>query len=181
MLQKGEQSDDPKPTFAPLPSGEKIESVTLEQALEMFTLPRVVGATESGEEIKANIGRFGPYIQVGKTYVSIKPDDPFTITESRARELYAEKLQKDKEKFINVWGDVQVLNGRYGPYVTDGNKNVKVPKDTDPKSITEAEAKEMLDKAPAGKGRFKRKAVAKASTKPAAKKPAKKKSSTKKA
>lgn len=163
MLQKGEQSDseENKPDFAPMPPGAKIESVTLEQALEMFKLPRLVGQTEDGQEIKANIGRFGPYVQVGKLFVSIKPLDPFKITLEDARRLYAEKLQKDKEKYINTFGDVQVLNGRFGPYITDGTKNVKIAKDIDPKSITAQQAHEMLAAAPASKGRFgRRKTVA---------------------
>jgi DNA topoisomerase-1 len=154
MLQKGEQSDDPKPEFAPLPSGTTIENVTLEQALEMFKLPRTVGETESGEPIKANIGRFGPYIQVGKLFVSIKPLDPHTITLEEARELYAQKLKAEKEKNIADFGDgVKVLNGRYGPYVTDGKKNAKIPKGTDPKKITHDEAKKLIAEAPAAKRR----------------------------
>jgi DNA topoisomerase-1 len=154
MLQKGEQSDDPKPDFAPMPSGQKIETVTLEQALEMFKLPRLVGQTEDGQDIKANIGRFGPYIQVGKLFVSIKPHDPHDITLDEARELYAAKLKAEQEKNIADFGDgVKVLNGRYGPYVTDGKKNAKITKDTDPKSITHEQAKAMLEAAPAAKKR----------------------------
>lgn len=163
MLQKGEQSDDPKPDFAPMPSGAKIETVTLEQALEMFKLPRLVGQTEDGQDIKANIGRFGPYIQVGKLFVSIKPHDPHKITLEEARELYAAKLKAEAEKNIADFGDgVKVLNGRYGPYVTDGTKNAKIPKDTDPKAITHEQAKAMLAAAPAAKKRaFRRKTVRK--------------------
>jgi DNA topoisomerase I len=154
MLQKGEQSDDPKPTFAPLPTGTKIETVTLEQALEMFKLPRLVGTTKDGKEIKANIGRFGPYIQVDKLFVSIKPHDPFAITEAEARELYAEKLKADAEKNIADFGNgIKILNGRFGPYITDGKKNAKIPKDTEPKSITHEKAKELLEAAPAKKAR----------------------------
>ena len=166
MLQKGEQSDseENKPDFAPMPPGAKIETVTLEQALEMFKLPRLVGQTEDGQEIKANIGRFGPYVQVGKLFVSIKPLDPFKITLEDARRLYAEKLQKDKEKYINTFGDVQVLNGRFGPYITDGTKNVKIAKEIDPKSITAQQAHEMLAAAPAGKGRFGRRKTAAATS-----------------
>jgi len=158
MLQRGEQSDDPKPTFAPLPTGRKIETVTLEEALEMFKLPRLVGETEDGKPIKANIGRFGPYIQIDKLFVSIKPEDPHTITLETARELYAAKLKSEAEKNIADFGDgVKVLNGRYGPYITNGTKNAKIPKDTDPKSITHEQAKIMLDAAPAAKkGRFRR-------------------------
>lgn len=163
MLQMGEQSDDPKPKFAPMPSGAKIETVTLEQALEMFKLPRTVGQTEDGQDIKANIGRFGPYIQVGKLFVSIKPLDPHDITLEQARELYAAKLKAEAEKNIADFGNgVKVLNGRYGPYVTDGTKNAKIPKDTDPKSITEAQAKALLAEAPAAKKRsFRRRTVRK--------------------
>ena len=150
MLQLGATDDEDKPRFAPLPKGAKIETVTLEQALEMFKLPRVVGQTEDGQDIKANIGRFGPYIQVGKLFVSIKPEDPHTITLEKARELYAAKLQAEAEKNIADFGDgVKVLNGRFGPYITDGTKNAKIPKDTDPKTITHEQALELLKAAPA--------------------------------
>ena len=149
MLQLGNTDDEDKPRFAPLPKGTKIETVTLEQALEMFKLPRVVGQTEDGQDIKANIGRFGPYIQVGKLFVSIKPEDPHTITLEKARELYAAKLQAEAEKNIADFGDgVKVLNGRFGPYITDGTKNAKIPKDTDPKTITHEQALELLKVAP---------------------------------
>jgi DNA topoisomerase I len=152
MLQKGEQSDDPKPEFAPLPSGSRIETVTLEQALEMFKLPRLVGQTKDGKDIKANIGRFGPYIVVDKLFVSIKPLDPHTITLDEALELYDAKLKAEAEKNIADFGDgIKVLNGRFGPYITDGKKNAKIPKDTEPKTITHEQAKELLDKAPAKK------------------------------
>ena len=173
MLQLGSTEDEEKPQFAPMPNGAKIESVTLEQALEMFKLPRTVGQTKDGQDIKANIGRFGPYIQVGKLFVSIKPEDPHTITLEKALELYDEKLKAEAEKNIADFGDgVKVLNGRYGPYVTDGKKNAKIPKDTEPKSITHEQAKQMLADAPAAKGRFARKtSVAK---KTPAKKPRKK-------
>ena len=147
MLQLGTTDDEDKPRFAPLPKGAKIETVTLEQALEMFKLPRVVGQTRDGQDIKANIGRFGPYIQVGKLFVSIKPEDPHTITLEKARELYTAKLQAEAEKNIVDFGDgVKVLNGRFGPYITDGAKNAKVPKDTDPKTITHERALELLSK-----------------------------------
>jgi DNA topoisomerase-1 len=161
MLQLGNQEDEEKPKFAPLPSGAKLETVTLEEALEMFKLPRTVGTTPDGETIKANIGRFGPYIQIGKLFVSIKPLDPFEITETEARELYADKLKKEAEKNIADFGDIKVLNGRYGPYITDGTKNAKIPKDTDPKTITEEQAKELLNKAPAKKKSFPRRKTTK--------------------
>ena len=154
MLQLGATESDEKPEFAPLPKGTTLQEITLEQALEAFKLPRVVGTTEDGQEIKANIGRFGPYIQVGKLYVSLKEDDPHEIAEDKARQLYAEKLKAEAEKNIADFGDgIKVLNGRFGPYITDGKKNAKIPKDTDPKSITHDQAKKLLAEAPAKKGR----------------------------
>ena len=168
MLQLGETDGDEKPRFAPLPKGAKIETVTLEQALEMFKLPRVVGQTEDGQEIKANIGRFGPYIQVGKLFVSIKPEDPHSITLEKARELYAAKLEAEAAKNIAEFPDgVKVLNGRFGPYITNGTKNVKIPKDTDPKTITHEKALELLSTTTA---KPTRKRVVKKATKTSAKK-----------
>jgi DNA topoisomerase-1 len=157
MLQRGEVEDESKkPDFAPLPKDTTIDTVTLEQALGAFQLPRTVGKTEDGEEIKANIGRFGPYVQVGKTFVSIKPLDPHTITEAEARDLYATKLKKDAEKNINDFGTIKVLNGPYGPYITDGKKNARIPDDIDPKKLTQTEAKKILVEAPAKKRSFRR-------------------------
>ncbi|HSX36972.1 MAG TPA: type I DNA topoisomerase [Patescibacteria group bacterium] len=158
MLQRGEaENEAAKPDFAPLPKGASIDTVTLEQALTMFELPRTVGKTEDGQDIKANIGRFGPYIQVDKTFVSIKPLDPNTITEAEARKLYAEKLDKDAKKHINEFkGGIKVLNGPYGPYVTDGKKNARIAKSVDPKKLTEADAKKILAEAPAKKRGFRR-------------------------
>jgi DNA topoisomerase-1 len=158
--QKKEDGTEDKPQFAPMPAGARLETVTLEQALEMFKLPRVVGQTDDGQDIKANIGRFGPYIQIGKLFVSIKPLDPHTITLDEAKDMYAAKVQAEAEKNIADFGDgIKVLNGRFGPYITDGKKNAKIPKDSDPKKISHAEAKKLLAAAPAaGKRRtFKRK------------------------
>lgn len=150
VLQRGEVEGEEKPDFAPMPSGAKMESVTLEEALAMFKLPRTVGKTADGQDIKANIGRFGPYIQIGKTYVSIKPLDPHTITETEARDLYQAKLEKDANRIINTFPTgIQILNGPYGPYISDGKKNARIPKGTDASKITEAEAKKLLDAAPA--------------------------------
>lgn len=155
MLQLGDTEDkENKPQFAPLPAGTRIETVTLEQALEMFKLPRTVGETADGKTIKANIGRFGPYIQVDKLFVSIKPEDPHTITLEKALELYEAKLKAEAEKNISDFGDgIKVLNGRYGPYITDGKKNAKIPKDEEPKDITHDRAKELLAETPAKKPR----------------------------
>jgi DNA topoisomerase-1 len=151
MLQKGETSDDEKPAFAPLPKDTDMDNVTLEQALPMFDLPRTVGETTEGKPILANIGRFGPYVQVDKTFVSLKEDDPLTITEAKARELYAEKLQQIAERNIADFGTIKILKGPYGPYVTDGKKNARIAKETDPTTLTEAQAKKLLAEAPAKK------------------------------
>ncbi len=152
MLQRGEQSDDPKPTFAPLPQGRKIDDVTLDEALEMFKLPRLVGKTDKNEEIIANIGRYGPYIKVGDLFVSIKPHDPFTIDEKTANKLYKEKLAAERKKNVAEFpSGIKVLIGPYGPYITDGKKNAKIPKDVEPKDVTEEQAKKLLEEAPARK------------------------------
>jgi DNA topoisomerase-1 len=158
MLLKGDTEDETKkPVFAPLPAGTTIDTVSLEQALEMFKLPRLVGQTADGKDMRANIGRFGPYVQVDKTFVSIKPLDPFTISEAEARELYEAKLAKDAAKHINEFkSGIKILNGPYGPYVTDGKKNARIAKDVDPVKLTEAEAKKLLDAAPAKKRGFRR-------------------------
>ncbi len=167
MLQRGDTADeDEKPTFAPMPADTTIDTVSLDQALEMFKLPREVGLTESGDPIKANIGRFGPYIQVDKTFVSIKPLDPHTITEAEARQLYAQKLEKDAARNIAEFKNgLKILRGPYGPYVTDGKTNARIAKDQDPVALTEAEARAILKEAPAKKRRFKRKTAKKTTKK----------------
>ena len=105
----------------------------------MFKLPRTVGKTADGKEVKANIGRFGPYIQIDKTFVSIKPLDPRNISLKEAIELYDAKLKKDAEKNIKEFDNgIKVLKGPYGPYVTDGKKNARIDKDTDPAKLTES-------------------------------------------
>lgn len=153
MLQLGSAEDkENKPQFAPMPAGARIETITLDEALHAFKLPRLVGRTPDGKEIKANIGRFGPYIQVDKLFVSIKPEDPHEITLEKALELYEAKLKAEAEKNIADFGDgIRVLKGRFGPYVTDGTKNAKIPKDTEPQDITHDQAKELLAKAPTKK------------------------------
>ncbi len=156
MFQCGTKDDEEKPAFASLPTGKKMEDVTLEDAMEMFKLPRLVGQTPEGEDIQANVGRFGPYIKFGKLYVSIKPEDPSTITLETALELIAAKKKAEAEKFIQVFEgtDIQVLNGRYGPYITDGKKNAKIPKDKKPEKLTLKECEKLIKDAPAkGKGR----------------------------
>lgn len=158
VLQLGEAGDDvakdaPKPVFAPLPKDVTMHTVTLKDALPMFDLPRVVGQTKDGDEITANIGRFGPYVHVNKLFVSIKDQDPLTIGEAAARKLIEEKQEKERKKLINDFGKIKVLNGMYGPYVTDGKTNAKIPKDVKPKSLDEAACVKLLAEAPKGKAR----------------------------
>ena len=137
-------SDEEKPKFAGLrrevkdpESGEilqpaqKLDKITLEEALELFKLRRLLGETSDNEEVAASIGRFGPYIRYVSKFVSLKrEDDPYTVTLERALELVAEKKKADAEKQIKLFEDegISILNGRYGPYVTNGKKNAKVPK-----------------------------------------------------
>jgi DNA topoisomerase I len=158
MLQKGETADDEKPAFAPLPKETTMDNVTLDQALPMFDLPRTVGALEDGRAIFGNLGRFGPYIQVDKVFVSLKELDPLTITESEARMLFAEKLVQIAERNIADFGTIKILKGPYGPYITDGKKNARIAKDIDPTQLTQADAKKMLADAPAKKKFTKRRA-----------------------
>mgnify|MGYP000017532470 CR=1 FL=1 len=153
VLQLGEAGEDapanaPKPVFAPLPEGIDMDNITLEQALPMFSLPRVVGKTKDGDEIIANVGRYGPYVQVGKLFVSIKGQDPLTISEAEAGKLIEERQETERKRVIAEYGKVKVLNGPYGPYVTDGKRNAKIPKKIKPQSVTEVKAKQILADAP---------------------------------
>ncbi|MEM8983106.1 MAG: DNA topoisomerase I [Pseudomonadota bacterium] len=189
FVQIGTKDDEEKPKFAGLRPGQKMNDVDLETALELFKLPRKLGETAEGEPVSASIGRFGPYVRYGDKFVSMKEDDPYTIELDRALVLIAEKKKADAEKLIQDFPDdgIQVLNGRYGPYITDKKKNAKIPKDTDPKSLTLEQCKELLAAAPERGRRGKKKAATKASaanddgaTKLAAKKKTKK-AATKKA
>ncbi len=161
MLQIGEAEDEEKPRFAPLPEGATLDNVTFEQALEMFKLPRSVGKTVEGADIKANIGRFGPYVQVDKQYFSIKGFDPLTITEEEAKAVIAEISEKRKPIKEFPSGAI-ILNGPYGPYIKKDKVNARIPKDVDPETITEEQALQMITDAPkkTGKGRFARKKAA---------------------
>ncbi len=148
MIQIGEAEDDEKPQFAPMPEGKKISTVTFEEAMKMFELPRVVGKSPKGVDIVAQIGRFGPYLKVGSINVSLKGEDPFTISEKRANELLKEHQKMlDSRVIANFEKEgIQVLNGRFGPYITDGQINVKIPKDLEPKKLSLKQCQELLDK-----------------------------------
>jgi DNA topoisomerase-1 len=167
FVQMGTKDDEEKPKFASLKATQKMDALTLEDALELFKLPRTIGNTAGGEAIKVAIGRFGPYVQYGaKKYVSIKTDDPYTIELPRALELIQEKEIFEANRTILDFPDagIQVLNGRYGPYITDKVKNAKIPKDRDPKTLTLDECKELIAAAPARGKRFGAKKTAPAKT-----------------
>jgi len=151
-VQIGTRDDAEKPKFSGLRPGQRMNSVTLQDALKLFKLPRILGETPEGEEVAANIGRYGPYIRYGNKFVSLKAeDDPHIVTLERALALIEEKKKGDAEKQIKVFSEsgISILNGRYGPYVTDGKKNAKIPKDREPASLTLEESQTLLAEAPA--------------------------------
>ena len=156
MVQIGETDGEEKPKYSSLRKGQFIETLSLEEALELFKLPREVGEYE-GEEIVAAIGRFGPYVRHKGKFASLtREDDPLTIGTERAVELIEAKRKLDAEKYIKVFDenpDIQVLKGRYGPYIKAGKKNVKIPKDRKPEELTLEECVTLAEAAPEKKGR----------------------------
>jgi DNA topoisomerase-1 len=155
FVQIGTKDDEEKPRFAGLRPGQKMDHITFADAMELFKLPRTLGQTEAGETIVANVGRFGPYVKYGSKYASLKEDDPYTVTLERAREVIRLKQEADANRIIQDFPDagIQVLNGRYGPYITDKKKNAKIPKERDPKTVTLEVCRTMLAAAPE-RGRF---------------------------
>lgn len=152
MVQVGDEREDgEKPEFASLHANQSINSITLEEALELFKLPRVLGEYE-GQPVKANVGRYGPYVQLGKLFVSLpKEDDPMTVNLDRAIELIKVKQEEEKNKVIKTFPeneDVQLLNGRYGAYLKIGRNNFRLPKDKDPKELTLEECLEIAENQP---------------------------------
>ncbi len=188
--QIGMPEDEDKPKFAGLRPGQKMDAITYEEAMDLFKLPRELGLTPEGEEVSANIGRFGPYIRYDKKYVSLKEHDPYTVTLEEALMVVAEKKLADANRIIQDFTEagIQVLNGRYGPYISDGNKNARIPKGDDPTALDLETCQRLIAEAPEKKSRRKaatKKKVApkkKAATKKkvAKKKTTKKKSVTKK-
>jgi DNA topoisomerase-1 len=180
FVQIGTREDEDKPTFAGLRPGQKMSAITLEEGLELFKLPRKLGETPEGEPVSASIGRFGPYVRYGDKFASIRDDDPYTITPERALEVITEKKIADANRLILDFEEqgIQVLNGRYGPYITNKEKNARVPKDRDPKSLSLEECEELLAKAPVRKKRGGKKKTKK-KTATAKKKTAKKKAKRK--
>jgi len=157
FVQIGTKDDEEKPRFAGLRPGQKMDTINLADAMDLFQLPRTLGVAADGETITTNVGRFGPYVKYGSKYVSLKEDDPYTITHERALEVIRLKQEADANRLILDFPDdgIQVLNGRYGPYITDKKKNAKIPKDRDPKTLTLEECKALIAAAPErGGGRF---------------------------
>jgi DNA topoisomerase-1 len=184
FVQIGTKDDEEKPKFAGLRPGQKMNDITFEDAMELFKLPRQLGETPDGLPVSASIGRFGPYVRYGDKYVSIRgDDDPYTIELPRALELIEQKKIEDANRIIQDFEEegIQVLNGRYGPYITNKKKNARVPKDREPKSLTLEECQELLAAAPErgrrGKKKTKKKTASEAAPKKAA---AKKKAAEKK-
>ncbi|MEM9051858.1 MAG: topoisomerase C-terminal repeat-containing protein, partial [Bacteroidota bacterium] len=158
MVQIGDADDEEKPTFASLRHDQSMTTIGLEEALELFKLPREVGEFE-GEKVTAAIGRFGPYLRHKGSFVSLKADDgddPHSVEIERAIELIEAKRKADAEKIIKLFEEdetVQVLKGRWGPYLKAGKKNIKIPKDVDPESLTFEDCQKLIEEAPAKKGR----------------------------
>ena len=149
-----EKSAGEKPRFAPLPKRKTVKTVTLEQALKQLalpTLPRSLGKAVDGTELIAANGPFGPYLKGGKYNIPMKGLDPYTVTLKEVLPLYQAKI----DSMIADWGEIQIINGAYGPYIKGpGRRNhAKIPKDKDPSKITLEEAKEMLEHKPKSKAR----------------------------
>lgn len=161
VVQIGSADDEVKPRFAQLPSGKSIETITLDEALELFRLPRNIGEYE-GDIVTIGSGRFGPYVQHGGKYVSLpKEMDPMTVTLADAIKLIAEKREQERQRHIKSFEEdstMQVLNGRFGPYITCDGKNYRLPKSLHEcaAQLTYAECKEIVDKAPEPKARRKK-------------------------
>ena len=162
VAQIGLATDDEKPRFASLRTGQSMEALTLEEALELFKLPIDFGEYE-GEALSIGVGKFGPYVRHGKTYISIpKEEDPLTITRERAIELIAEKRQADKNREIKKFEaeDILVLNGRFGAYITHAGENYKLPKGTVAESLTLEQCQEIIaNEANKSKGTAKKKST----------------------
>ena len=180
MVQIGTVEDEDKPRFASLRPGQSIYTISIDEALKLFEMPRILGES-NGEQVSVGIGRFGPFAKRGSTYASLKKeDDPYAIDLARAVFLVDEKEEIARNRVIKQFpdSDIQVLNGRFGPYISDGNLNGKIPKDREPASLTLAEVQQLL--ADTGKPARKGFGAKKAAKKSAAKDAAPKKSAAKK-
>ncbi len=152
VAQIGETNGEEKPRYAQLRKGQNIESITLQEALDLFKLPRKVGLFED-KEVTVSTGRFGPYVLHNSIFCSLKKgvDDPYTVELERAVEIIIEKREKDKNKTISTFKedkDLMVLNGRWGPYISYKKENYKIPKGTEPQSLTYKDCMEIIGSAP---------------------------------
>ena len=189
FVQIGDKDDEDKPRFASLRPGQKMADITMDDVYFLLQLPRDLGETPEGEALSTNYGRFGPYVKYASKFVSINKEvqdkgiDPYNITHEQAMELVKTKKEFDANKHIKDFPgtDIEVLNGRWGPYITDGIKNAKIPKDKEPTSLTQKECEELLAAAPFRRGKKKKAAKKKAAAKSTSKKKATaKKKTTKK-
>jgi DNA topoisomerase-1 len=151
FAQIGSKEDEDKPRFASLRPGQSMHTLSLQEALDLFRLPRTLG-THEGEEVTVGVGRFGPFVKIGSIYASLKTeDDPYEIDLARALALVQEKAEAAANRLIKKFDGsaIEVVNGRYGPYVTDGEKNGKIPKDVEPTSLSLADCEAIMATAPA--------------------------------
>ncbi|TJY59903.1 DNA topoisomerase I [Sinimarinibacterium sp. CAU 1509] len=176
FVQIGTKEDEDKPRFASLRANQRIDTITLEQALALFTLPRSLGTLPSGEEVQVNIGRFGPYVRHGSSFVSLKKDDdPYTIELPRAIELIEQKKEAVEAATIKIFDgtEIRIIKGRFGPYISDGKRRARIPKGREAETLSVFECEAYLAEAEAAapkKGGKRGKATTKAATKTAAKK-----------
>ena len=158
VVQIGSADDTEKPRFSQLPSDKSIETITLEEALELFKLPRTIGEFE-GSDVVIGAGRFGPYVMHNKKYVSLpKGTDPMKVTLEEAIQLIGEKREQEQKRHIKTFDEdakLEVLNGRYGPYIAYDGKNYRMPKALHEKAaeLSYAECMEIVNNAPEPKGR----------------------------
>ena len=149
MIQIGENDDEEKPKFTGLQKNQSIEDITLEQALKLFQFPKTIGVYQN-KEVVIGRGRFGPYIKYDNGFISLKEIDPSSVTLNQSIELIEEKKSFDKQKNINIFDDedpkIEVLNGRYGPYIKSEGKNYKIPKDKDPKKLSRLDCLDLISK-----------------------------------
>ena len=161
MVQLGEADTENKPKFAALKKGQSIDTISLEEAMELFKLPRILGEFE-GKDVTASIGRFGPYIRHNSLFYSLpKDEDPLEVTLERAMEIMLAKRLADSQKLVLEFRDeklvIQVLNGRFGAYITANKENYKIPKGKNPKELTLEDCKAIMASTPPSKSKSKKK------------------------
>jgi DNA topoisomerase I len=146
VAQIGDSSNEGKPRFASLSKNQLLETITLDEALNLFRLPRSLGEYDGGEMV-VGIGKFGPYVRYKSKFFSLKKgvDDPYTVTFERAVELIHEKNENDKKKVLKDFGDIMLLNGRYGPYLVKDKINYRLPKGTDAEKLSKEDCVRIIN------------------------------------